>query len=224
MMLAATVKVEARTLSLDEIKYNVSKQTEIKCAKFTDAEIHVSVSALPFNTITLPDGKVTYDVQLLQDKFLSRALVKVTVYVNGRAEKIFNAPVWVKAYENVLVAKTDISKDQVINLNVVKVEKRDCSAILDYAISGEYLNKDIVAKKYYKAGEIIDKRFVKLRPDVQRNTEIQVYFNTNGLSISISAIAMGEGMVGDYIAVQSRDYKKVYNGKIIGANKVLVNM
>ena len=42
--------------------------------------------------------------------------------------------------------------------------------------------------------------------------------------ITIDGTAMSDGMLGDYINVENKNYKKVYNGKIIGENRVLVNI
>ena len=72
-------------------------------------------------------------------------------------------------------------------------------------------------------GEVIDKRFVKMRPDVQRNGEVRIFFVSNGdVMVTIDGTAMADGMTGDYINVENKNYKKVYNGKVIGENRVLV--
>ena len=42
--------------------------------------------------------------------------------------------------------------------------------------------------------------------------------------ITIDGTALGDGMVGDYINVENKNYKRVYNGKIIGENKILVKI
>ena len=80
-------------------------------------------------------------------------------------------------------------------------------------------------KKAFQKGEIIDKRFVKMRPDVIRNGDVRIFFVSNGaVMVTIDGTAMMDGMTGDYINVENKNYKKVYNGKVIGENKVLVNI
>ena len=74
-------------------------------------------------------------------------------------------------------------------------------------------------------GEIIDKRFVKMKPDVIRNGEVRIFFVSNGaVMVTIDGTAMADGMTGDYINVENKNYKKVYTGKVIGENRVLVNI
>ena len=87
------------------------------------------------------------------------------------------------------------------------------------------LDKDITAKKAFQKGEIIDKRFVKMKPDVARNSDVRIFFVSNGsVMISIDGNALADGMIGDYINVENKNYKRVYNGKVIGENRVLVNI
>ena len=81
------------------------------------------------------------------------------------------------------------------------------------------------AKKAFQKGEVIDKRFVKMKPDVIRNGEVRIFFVSNGaVMITIDGTALADGMTGDYINVENKNYKKVYTGKVIGENRVLVNI
>ena len=71
---------------------------------------------------------------------------------------------------------------------------------------------------------ILDRRFVKIKPDIERNAEVQVYFKSNGVMVSIIGTAMDEGMVGDYITILNKSYNKRYKGRVIGENKVLISI
>ena len=44
------------------------------------------------------------------------------------------------------------------------------------------------------------------------------------IMITIDGTATMDGMIGDYVNVENRNYKKTYSGKVIGENKVLVNI
>lgn len=96
---------------------------------------------------------------------------------------------------------------------------------MDYVLGERALSKEMSAKKAFQKGEIIDKRFVKMRPDVVRNNDVRIFFVSNGdVMVSVDGTAMSDGMLGDYIDVENKNYKKTYNGKVIGENKVLVNI
>ena len=42
--------------------------------------------------------------------------------------------------------------------------------------------------------------------------------------ITIDGTALADGMTGDYVNVENKNYKRVYTGKVIGENRVLVSI
>lgn len=220
----SALRVQARTFSSDEIKHEIESRVVETYKKYTDARLSATVLAVPFRDLNLPDGEVRFEVTSNVDKFMARDLKKVNIYVNGKFAKTFNAPVDVKAYKDVLVASDFIAREKSLTRSMVQIKNMEVSYNLEYALTESMLGKDIITKKTFKEGEIIDKRFVKLRPDVQRNAEITAYFKKDNISISLEATALSDGMAGDYIGVENKNYKKIYTGKIIGENKVLIEM
>lgn len=220
----SALKVNAAILSNSEVRNIISKQVKENYKNYTDAQLEVEVVALPFKDLDVPDGNVSFTVKPSMNKFLARDLEKVYVYVNDKFIKTFNAPVVVKAYESVLVASEFINIGQPINPNVVSVKKLEISNILEYPLRAESLGKEMLAKKAFREGEILDKRFVKLRPDILRNSTVTVVFKTNNLTVSIDAKALSDGVIGESICLMSKDYNRVYTGKVIGENKVLVEI
>ena len=83
----------------------------------------------------------------------------------------------------------------------------------------------MVAKRDYRDGEYIDKRFIKVKPDVTKNSEVRIILNSgNGLQIAIDGIARADGIIGEYVTVENKMYNKTYSAKVIGENRVLVNI
>lgn len=220
----SSLKANAMILKDSEIKDAISKQVTERYQKYTDAEINVKVITLPFKDLEVPTGKVTYKVDSLSNKFAARDLEKVSVYVNDKYIKTFNAPIVVKAWENVLVATTFINIGQQITPNVVTVKRLEISNILLYPLRENSVGKEIMAKKAFREGEIIDKRFVKQKPEILRNSNVTVFFNTNNLTVSTEATSLSDGVVGENICLLSKNYNKIYTGKVIGENKVLVKI
>lgn len=218
------LKVHARTYSVDEVKYNIADQIIENSKKYTDAELQVNVVALPFQNLNLPDGKVKFAVTSFNDKFSPRDLKKVVVSVDGKPQKIFNVPVEIKAYKDVLVASSFLEREKMLTKGDVLTQRKEISTMIEYALTDDTLKKDVITKKAFRAGEIIDRRFVRLKPDVQRNNSVTAYFSNDNLTVSIDATALSDGMIGEYIGVENKAYKKVYTGKIIGENKVLIQL
>lgn len=225
MILAfGSLQAKAVTYSSAEVKAEVAKQVYELNKNYTDADLSVEVVTLPFMELDLPNGKVTYQIKPTMEKFMPRDLEKVSVYVNGKLARTFNAPVVVKAYQDILVASGFINIGQRITPSNVIVKRVETSNTLGYQLKSESLGKELLAKKAFREGEVIDKRFVKLKPDVVRNAMVTVLFNTNNLTITTEAIALSDGMVGDSICMINKEYNRTYKGKIIGENKVLVKI
>ena len=223
ILLTGSLSVYAQMVSSSDVKASVAKILEENYKKTGDVE--VKVSATPFAQLQLPDGKVSYKIVSGADKIVPRDIKRVDVYVNNAFIKSLNLPVQTIVYKNVLVANDFINREQALTKDCVSVKKMDITMKADYVLTETALNKEMSAKKAFQKGEIIDKRFVKMRPDVIRNGEVRIFFVSNdAVMISIDGTAMADGMCGDYVNVENKNYQKVYNGKVIGENKVLVNI
>lgn len=220
----SSLKANAVILTNTQIESEIKKQVTETYRKYTDAELSIEIVTLPFKDLYVTNGEITYKIESFSTKFVPRELEKVTIFVNGKPVKVFNAPVVVKVYENVLVASNFINIGQQINTSTAKVKRMEISNILDYPLRVDALGKDIMAKKAFREGEIIDKRFIKLKPDIVRNARVTVMFNTNNLTVSTEATALSDGTIGDSICLINKNYNRVYTGKVIGENKVLVKI
>ena len=225
IMTISVLSASAQTVSSAEVKSKIAKQLTETYKTMTDADVQVKITATPFAEMQLPDGKITYKIVQGGEKIISRDIKRIDVYVNDSFVRTLNLPAQTAVYKNVLVAADFINREQAITREATLVKKIDVSQKMDYVLSEQVLSKEMSAKKAFQKGEIIDKRFVKMKPDVARNGDVRVYFVSNGaVMISIDGTAMADGMTGDYINVQNRNYKKVYTGKVIGENRVLVNI
>lgn len=219
-----SIKASAAIITDTDAKSIISRQVIENYKKYTDAEIHVDVVGLPFKDFVAPNGKVTFIVKPSVDKFMARDLEKVSVCVNGNVVKVFNAPIVVKAYQNVLVASKYITRETEINSSVVRVEKKEISNNFEYPLRAEDIDKQMMSRKVFVEGEIIDRRFVKARPEILRNGNVTVFFNTNNLTVSVEGTALSDGAHGDNICVLSKQYNKIYKGTVVGENRVLVKI
>ncbi len=216
---------QAQIIPSSKVKVDVARLYENHYKKSVDGDVQVKITATPFADLQLPDGKITYKISSGGDKILPRDVKRVDVYVNGVFNRTLNLPAQTIIYRDVLVASEQIDREQTLTKDCTEVKKVDVSMRANYVLDGSMLDKEITTKKIFQKGEIIDKRFVKMKPDVARNSDVRVFFvSNNSVMITIDGTAMQDGMLGDYINVENKNYKKVYNGKIIGENRVLVSI
>ena len=223
ILIITTLVSNAQVISSADVKSSVAQQLVNEYSKITNADIEVKVTATPFAQLQLPDGVVSYKITQGADKIIPRDIKRIDVYVNNAFVKTLNLPTQTSVYKEVLVAADTINREQTITRENILVKRVDVSQKMDYVLSENILNKEMFAKKAFLKGEVIDKRFVKMKPDVERNGEVRIFFSSNdSVMITIDGTALTEGMTGDYVNVQNKDYKKVYTGKVIGENRVLV--
>ena len=225
VMFGTALTANAQVVSSAVIKSQIADQLKTNYAKITGGEVEVKITATPFAELQLPDGKISYKIVQGGDKIVPRDIKRVDIYVNNAFVKTLNLPAQTSIYKEVLVALDSINREQAVTRENVTVKKIDISQKSDYILTENVLNKDITAKKMFQKGEIIDKRFVKMKPDVERNMGVSIFFVSNGaVMITIDGTALSDGMTGDYINVENKNYKKTYKGKVIGENRVLVNI
>lgn len=224
ILVFGSLKANAVVYKNSDIKNIIAEKVANNYKEYTDADLSVQVVALPFQDLNLPDGRVTFVVNPSAEKFMARDLEKVFVYVDEKLVKTFNAPIVVKAYKDILVASKFINIGHQINRNNVIVKRVEISNTLGHQLDSASIDNEMMAKKAFREGEVLDKRFVKQKPDVLRQSTVTVYFNTNNLMISTEAIALSDGVVGDYICLINKNYNRTYKGKIIGENKVLIQI
>lgn len=220
-----TASAQAQTISANQVKTDVSKLLVNNYKNMTTGDVEVKILGTSFAELQLPDGKVSYKIAGGGDKILPRDIKRIDVLVNGNFIKTLNLPAQTSVYKDVLVANDYIDREQVLTRECTTVKRIDIALKAQYTLDETMLDKEITTKKAFQKGEIIDKRFVKMRPDVARNADVRVFFVSNGaVMVTIDGKAMADGMLGDYINVENKNYKKVYNGKVIGENRVLVNI
>lgn len=224
--LLTAITVQAQTLTSAQVQSDIGKVLkETYYNGLTGYEVDVKVMNVPFSELIIPDGKVYYEVVSPKDRYIPRDVKRVNVYVNGMLVKTLNLPVAIQAYKEVLVAKTDIVRDQAITEENTTLKRVDCTNVIEYVLDKESLKKEMTSKKIFRTGEVIDKRFINVKPDVVRNTEVRVFFASNdNLMVTIDAVALEDGLIGEWVSVENKNYKKVYKGKIIGENRVLVTI
>ena len=216
----------AQTLSADYIKSEVVKAVEkdMTSQGFTDVE--VKVLGIPFQHLDLPEGKMKMVIVQNQGAAYSKRCIKaLRVYVGNTLIRSFGVPLEIKAYKTALVATKEIGIGKSINSSNVVLKKVEVDGNHTNLVGTNVLNGDIVATKFYREGQPIDRRFAKIRADVQKDEFVTVIFNMeNNLSVSIKAKALVSGSKGDMVAVQNADNKKVYYGEVVNKNVVKVNI
>ena len=209
----------------EQIRTEIEKQVIQQNKKYTDAEVKVIIASMPFKKMYISDGNIKFVVKSNFDKFVPRDIKKIYIYSNGKLEKQIIVSVRTLAYKEVLCANRQIDRDEILSLNNLMPKRMEVSSNIDYVLTKNMLDsKEMISRKWFREGEIIDRRFVGMKPDVKSYSTVKAFFKSGNIFISTDGVVLSDGMIGDYVDVRNNTYKKTYRGKVIGENKVLINM
>ena len=217
----------AQTLDAEHIKAEVVKAVEKDMISKGFTDVEVNVLGIPFASLELPDGQLKMVIVENHGSGYSKRCIKaLRVYVNNALIRSFGVPLEIKAYTQALVATKEIGIGKSINASNVVLKKVEVDGNHQNLVNMSLLDgEEIVSSKFYRAGQPIDRRFSKIRSDVQKDEMVTVVFDMqNNLTVSIKGKALASGSKGDMVAVQNAENKKVYYGEIINKNIVKVNI
>ena len=124
IMIVTAVCANAQTVTSAEVKAQVAKQLQASYTKIAKGDVEVKITATPFASIQLPDGKVTYKITRAEDKIIPRDIKRVDVYVNDAFVRTLNLPCQTIVYKDVLVAADFINREQAITREATIVKNR----------------------------------------------------------------------------------------------------
>ena len=225
LVFVLSLSVDAREITRNDIEPKVKNFVINHYKPLYKGKIEVTcgrMAGVPFN---VPDGKLKVKVtSILRDTFLQRTIIRVSVYVDGKIQRSMGIPVTLALYDNVWVATQPILRDDAISAVNVKVVKRDISRMARTAARASTDLSGTRAKKTFRAGDILDHRFIEKDPVVIRNALVEIIFQSKNISIAIPGRAMENGHIGDVIKVKSKEFNKEYVGKVVDRGLILVNI
>ncbi len=216
----------AQTITAEKFKALVSAQAKKDLQKYNLDECEVTITHVPVQNFTIPDGKVTIEiVSNGYQNLTAKEFKKINVIVNGNYARTYYVPLETKAFKYVAVAKETIQRDKVIPLQSVEFKKMNVIGNLDNTLNAADISRELVATKAFFPGEMILKRYTISKPDIVKNAMVTINFRTDSnINVAIQGVALTQGNKGDTIQVKNKKFNKIYTGEVIGVNQVLVQI
>lgn len=217
----------AQTLSEEEFRAaiieKITKQAQKQVDSLGGGEVKVRILNMPQGEITTKD-KVEIKVESNTNGFLSRDIKRVSVYDGKTFIKSFPISVNTLVYKEVLCATNPIVREQAISISNSSVQKMQIGQYLGQTID-KYPKGELVATRNVPKGSPILKNYVKSKPDVLKDSTINIIFKSNdNLKITVDGKALKEGSIGDNIQVKSLKYNKIYQATVSNKNEVTVKI
>ncbi len=220
------VNSDAKILDSEFLKKEIEQDITQKLLSSDNDSKKVSIEFKKFNfkSLNVGDGDIEVRTSVNSNYISPSSIITVKVFSDKKAVKTLRLPIKLSIKDKVWVAKNVVKRGQTLGFSNVCLEYKDVTrnykntATKDFSVVGN------ISRKNLKPGAIIDKRFIKKTPTVLKNSFIYLVFEGDKVKITLPGEALQDGGMGDYIKVKNKRFRKRYIGKVIGKNKVLIDL
>ncbi|MEX2964305.1 flagellar basal body P-ring formation chaperone FlgA [Microbulbifer sp. TYP-18] len=146
----------------------------------------------------------------------------VIIDLYQKSEKLHSLPVWfeVEHYKKAWVAVDEHAQSRYIDTLALNREYVD-SALIKGKISVELRPGTRLAKALHK-GDVLTEEYIEEIPMVERGDNVKVLSIIKNITITAQGVSKTEGNVGDTVFVNLIGQKKLFKGRVIARQTVLV--
>lgn len=151
----------------------------------------------------------------------SQVIVHVKLLADGRNVGEWNLPLRVQLWQDALVAKQPIARGQLLDAHLFDLRRTDVIRDKEAIPAGTELASLTVARTV-GIGSVLTWRDVTRRNLVERGDRIEVVATDGQLSITLKALAMQSGALGDTIVVRNTESRRDFSAVVTSENQARV--
>lgn len=216
--------VKATILTQGYLASEIKKKAQELIQKEIEGDLSLTIDSSYLNNIEIPYNQYKINVICNSTRLNPITIFKVNVIADGKVQRTFGVPIKISIFETVAIATSNIQRGETLTSNNIKFEKKDVSFNYENITKKSNQIDGYISGKLFRAGDVIDKRFLSPPPDIVKNCPVSIIFKSNEITVSLDGEAMENGKIGDYIKVKNKKYKRQYKGKIIDQGTVIVNL
>ncbi len=152
-------------------------------------------------------------------------MVRFGLFEGTRLLKDFQAKVRIRTFQNIVVAKTKLTRHKIIRAEDLMLNRRETTKLkadrfhtLMSAVIG------LRTKRLTKEDGVIAPNGVETVPLINRGSEVEIHFSKGPLNIVLPGIAREDGHSGKSIRVQCLENRRSYQANVIDSHTVKVNL
>lgn len=187
-------------------------------------DVKVEISRIP-GDLYLPVGQPNFQVKTTStSKFPGRTTLMVAIFLDGVQCKLVPVSVDVRFIAPVVVASRTIQRYEVINPDMVRVEKQEIHNPNSLAASTveDVLGK--VASRTIPAGSVIERDIIANPPVISRGMRVTIVATRGSVTITASGEALEDGQVGQIIRVKNLDTARQVQAIVRDSSTVEVSL
>ncbi len=222
LIIASTVTFAESTQSLDLLKDKVEQHVLNELASYTEGKIQVSAERID-PRLTLKE--CSEDQLLIFNPYQTPTLNSNTMGIKCKEETnhwTLYIPIKITVLKTIYVAKRPLLKGTRVTEADIYQTELDAQKLKQGYFTDSSAVIGQVCKQNISADAPLNPYNIELPKMVHKGQQVTITASNEGLSISMSGIAMNDGALGEIVQVKNLSSKKVIEAQVAGEKKVSV--
>jgi flagella basal body P-ring formation protein FlgA len=177
-----------------------------------------------WNPLVVPDEALSIKVTEMPTSGVSPNFIcRFELIAGNEVVGTYQQPLAGKVWKEIFVARSNLTRGQSLRDADIGLEKRDVLNNRDYLTSLPLEDPYVEFRENVPAGTQITARTLRLRTLIKRGRMVDAIARDEGLTISVKAEALEDGVPGQFVRVRNVRSKREFKGKVQDEQTVLVS-
>jgi len=160
--------------------------------------------------------------RVMMGRSRKKAQLSADIMVDGSVYKSVGMVFDVSIFKDVVVAKTQVKKGDIVSRNSVKLETIESTTLKETSFGNveDVIGK--VARRSIAKGFVFNEKSIKGIDAIRKGDSVIILIGTSGFEIASKGICQDNGGFGDFVRVVNVDTKKMLHGSVIDGGTVRV--
>ncbi|BBO73698.1 hypothetical protein DSCW_11150 [Desulfosarcina widdelii] len=185
----------------------------------------VAISDIQFDeAVQLPVGKLTYQiVPKRHEDYLGSTILALHLFVNGEPVRKMWVNATITVMADVVTVVRPLGKHQHIDLEDIRVERRDLTGLGSETIRSVDDALGNRATRMIYPGTVLQTSMIDQPPVVKRGDVVKIIAETGPMTITATGIVKQQGRKGEMVQVMNTDSNRVILARVTGPDAVAVD-
>ncbi len=187
-----------------------------------ELELHLTHAWTP---VTVPDEPLTLNVTDMPAAGLApTGVLRFELWTADGMVGSWQQPIQARVWRDVPVARSPLTRGQLLRDADVTLERRDVLALHDALLAYPDPAGTIILAENISPGQPLLNRSVRPRPAIQRGQVVEGLFQDGSLSISLKVESLEDGLPGQTIRVRNPKTRRELLGKVQNEQTIIITL
>lgn len=177
----------------------------------------------PWNNILVPDEALSVKIVEMPTTGVSPSFIcRFELIAGNDTVGTYQQPSQAKVWKEIVVARSNLTRGQLVRDADLGLEKRDILNSRDYLTTVPLDDPYLELRENLPPGTQLTARSLRLRSIVKRGRQVDAMFQDDSLTIAVKAEALEDGVPGQIVRVRNLQSRREFKGKVQDEQTVVV--